>query len=447
MVRDVRPQTQYVDAGGGQLAYQVVGAGNIDLVYINGLATHLDMRWESPQIARFLNQLASFARVISFDRRGTGLSDPLPADVAVPTWEEWAEDLRVVLDAVGCSSAAIVAAVDAGPMAMVFAATYPDRTRALILSNTSARIRSDADYEVGLPDDTVESLIELAGRVWGTREHAILANPSLADDPATQEWLARYTRASMTPRQGGAWMRAESHTDVRAVLPLIAAPVLVLHSERTVFPTVEHGLYLAENLANARLVRLPTADAGLMFEPAEQAISAIEEFLTGTATPVESNRFLATVAFTDLVDSTRHAASVGDSRWRELIERHDAMLLDAVEAAGGRIWKSTGDGALATFDAPGRGIRALLRFHDALADLGLRARVGVHAGEVEHRGDDIGGLAVNIAARVMATAAADEIVVSRTVVDLVAGSALTFADLGTHQLKGVPGDWNLYAVT
>lgn len=442
----MRPQTHYVDADGAQLAYQVVGDGDIDLVYVNGLTTHLDLRWESPHFSRFLERLSSFGRVISFDRRGLGLSDPLPPDVLVPTWEEWAEDLRVVLDAVDSTTAAVFAAVDAGPMAMVFAATYPDRTRALVLGNTSARLLWDEDYPAGVRQEQVDVLMDLAQSVWGTVSQGAMLNPSLADDPAATEWMARYGRASMTPRQAGRWLRAEMLTDVRSVLPLVKCPTLVLHSERVIFPPHEQGAYLAEHIAGSQFVTLKSADAGLMFEPLDRAVDAVEEFLTGTARSVETDRFLATVAFTDLVDSTRHAASVGDRRWRQLIERHDVLLREAVESGGGQVWKSTGDGALATFDAPGRGIRALLRFHRQLADLGLRARVGVHAGEVEHRGDDIGGLAVNIAARVMATAEADEIVVSRTVVDLVAGSALKFSERGMHQLKGVPGDWNLYAV-
>jgi len=298
-----------------------------------------------------------------------------------------------------------------------------------------------------MPPEELETSLDLVAGLWGTRDQARLLNPSLADDLDAVDWMARYTRASMTPRQGAAWMRAEGLTDVRSVLPLIGCPTLVLHSRRTPFPTFEHGVYLAEHITAARLVALDTADAGLMFEPFDQALDAIEEFLTGTTRVPETDRFLATVAFTDLVDSTRQAASVGDRRWRELIERHDALLRQAVDSAGGRVWKSTGDGALATFDAPGRGIRAMLRFHRQLADLGLRARVGVHAGEVEHSGDDIGGLAVNIAARVMATAEADEVVVSRTIVDLVAGSPLRFAERGSHELKGVPGTWDLYAVT
>jgi pimeloyl-ACP methyl ester carboxylesterase len=447
MVRFVPPQTRYLDAGGAQLAYQVVGEGEIDLVYVNGLATQLDLRWESPHFRRFLDRLASFARVISFDRRGTGLSDPLPADIAAPTWEEWAEDLRLVLDAVGSTSAVVFAAVDAGAMAMVFAATYPERTRALILSNTSARILWAEDYPDGVSVEQADHLVELAATMWGTTGQVLLTNPSLGDDPDAAEWMARYTRASMTPRQGGAWLRAEVVTDVRAALALIACPTLILHSRRLIFPPFEHGAYIAEQVQGAELVELDSADTGLMFEPFDVAMDAVEEFLTGTTRAVETDRFLATVAFTDLVDSTRQAASVGDRRWRELIERHDSLLREAVADGGGRVWKSTGDGALATFDGPGRGIRALHRFKRQVTDLGLRARVGVHAGEVEHRGDDIGGLAVNIAARVMATAAADEIVVSRTVVDLVAGSALKFVDRGTHQLKCVPGDWNLYAVT
>ena len=442
----MRPETHYVDADGTQLAYQVVGGGDIDLVYVNGLATQLDMRWESPQFRRFLERLASFARVISFDRRGTGLSDPLPPDVVVPTWEEWAEDLRLVLDAVESTSAVVMAAVDAGPMAMVFAATYPDRTRALILSNSAARIRWAEDYPAGMPADQLADLVDLAASAWGTANGSALLNPSLADDSDAAEWMARFSRASMTPRQGGAWLRAEIEADVRSVLPLVSCPTLVLHCERVRFPAIDHGRYLAEHIAGAHLVILDSADAGLMFEPLDQAVDAIEEFLTGTTRPVESDRFLATVAFTDLVDSTQHAASVGDRRWRELIERHDALVRRSVEQVGGRIWKSTGDGALATFDAPGKGLRALAQFRRQLGDLGLRARVGVHAGEVEHRGDDIGGLAVNIAARVMATAGADEIVVSRTVVDLVAGSALRFAERGSHELKGVPGSWDLYSV-
>ena len=443
----MRPETKYVEAGDGLIAYQVVGDGPIDLVYINGMATHLDMRWESPAFAHFLERLGSFARVISFDRRGAGLSDGLPG-TEVPTWEVWVEDLRIVLDAVSSTSAAIFGVTDAGPMAVMFAATYPERTRGLILGNTSARLKYDADdYQFGFRDEELDAIVELFGNDWGTRGHAIMSNPSLERDHAAVDWLTRYSRASMTPRQVAKIFRGELDRDVRSVLPSVKCPTLVVHSERCAMP-LDHGRYLAENIDGARLVMLPTSDIGLMFEVADDVLAEVEEFLThGASAGARSSRFLTTVVFTDLVDSSRQAAATGDQRWQTLLARHDERMAATVQAFGGRVWKSTGDGAMASFDSPGRAVRALMRFHRELDNLSLSARAGVHTGEVEQRSsDDIGGLAVNIAARVMSMAGADEVLVSRTVVDLVIGSDLAFEDRGEHELKGIPGSWHLYSV-
>lgn len=440
----MRPETHYVDTPGGQIAYQVVGDGPRDVVYVNGVTSQPDMRWELPQFRRFLERLASFSRLILFDRRGSGLSDPVPGDVVIPTWEEWAEDLVAVLDEVDSSSAAVIATVDAGPMAMIFAATHPERTTALVLANTSARIGYDEDYPAGFLPADLDELRDLIRRTWGRPENGAIVNPSIGDDEQTLEWFARYMRASCTPARAAAQMYAEFTADVRSILPLIRCPTLVMQARSSVMP-LAHGEYLAEHISGARLVQLDTADGGLMFDRADENLALIEEFLTGESRSDEGSRFLATVAFTDLVDSTRRAAELGDRRWHGLMERHDALLREAVEHFGGRVWKSTGDGAMATFDAPGRAVRALLRFHRSLAGLGVSARAGVHAGEVEQRVGDIGGIAVNIAARVMAEAGASEVLVSRTVVDLVAGSELEFVDVGARVLKGVPGEWHLFA--
>jgi class 3 adenylate cyclase/pimeloyl-ACP methyl ester carboxylesterase len=439
------PQTRYTSLGEADIAYQVVGDGPRDLVYVNGLTEHIDVQWEHPLMVRFLERLASFSRLIMFDRRGAGASDPVPLD-ALPTWEEWTEDLGAVLDAVGSEQAAIYAELDAGPMGMIFAATHPERTSALVLGNTVARYAWAADYPDGATPEAIDLTVQMFRATWGTEDLIAAVFPSMADDPLFLRWRAKYTRASATPRTAAAQYRYIFGLDVRSVLPSIRVPTLVLH--RSNFPLVplEHGQYLAEHISGARLVELPGADAWFFTEGAEEAVDAVAGFLTGAPPPVEVDRMLATVLFSDIVGSTERASALGDRAWGELLDAHNAAVRAELARFGGREVATAGDGFLATFPGPARAIRCAIAMRDAIRGLGMQIRVGVHTGEVEASEDTLTGIAVHIGARVAAAAQPDEVLVSRTVADLVTGSGIPFMDRGMHTLKGVPGAWQLFAV-
>ena len=442
----MQPETTYARLGDDRIAYQVLGDGP-DLVATLGAFGHVDLQWEDPGTAVFLRRLASFSRLILFDRRGTGASDPLPEPMP-PPWETYAEEVAAVMDAAGSRRAALMATTaEAGPMALFFAATRPERTSALVLGNASAKYVAADDYPIGIPPERVEAIISRVEDTWGTAEPITTAIPSRAGDERFRRWVARMQRSMASPRTVHVVLRALFEVDVRPLLPLVRAPTLVLHRRDFPLLPLEHGRYLAEHLPNARLVELPGADGPLMWETPELTLGLIEEFLTGVKGTVPASRVLATVLFTDIVASTERAANLGDRRWRELLQVHDDLGTRLVEQWGGRVVKSTGDGLLATFDGPGRAIACASALRDQLADIDLPIRAGLHAGEVELRdGDDVGGIAVHIAARIMAEAGPGEVVVSRTVRDLVAGSDLLLEDRGTRQLKGVDGDWQLFTV-
>ncbi|HEV2896136.1 MAG TPA: adenylate/guanylate cyclase domain-containing protein, partial [Actinomycetota bacterium] len=387
------------------------------------------------------------SRLIHFDRRGTGASDPLPGNVP-PPWEAYADEVAAVMDAAGSRQAALMATTaEAGPMALFFAATRPERTRALILGNASARYVADDDYPIGLPPERVEALIARVEESWGTGDRVADGIPSRAGDERFRRWMARMQRSIASPRTVRVFLRALFEVDVRPLLPLVQAPTLVLHRRDFPLLPIEHGRYLAEHIPNARLVELPGSDGPLAWETPELTLGPIEEFLTGVRASAPASRVLATVLFTDIVGSTERAAELGDRRWRELLQVHDDLGTRLVEQSGGRVVKSTGDGLLATFDGPGRAIAGAVALRDVLGDIDVQIRAGLHAGEVELRDDgDVGGIAVHIAARIMAEAGPGEVVVSRTVRDLVAGSDRPLEDRGSHRLKGVDGDWQLFAV-
>jgi class 3 adenylate cyclase len=435
------PGTQYVEVGDADVAYQVLGSGP-DLLFCYGLGSHVEFNWQVPLVASFLERLASVFRLIIFDRRGTGASDGVPR-ASVPTLEEWTEDIAAVLDATDSEQAAILATLDTGPIAMLYAALHPERVRALVLMNTFARYVEAEDYPIGVPEAVVDVLVETMATAWGTTELLAGANPSA--DPEFLERTAPVTRASATPRTAAAQWRYMLRHDVRHVLPLIAAPTLVLHVAEQPLAPLLHGRYIADHIDGARLVVLPGGD--LSWTTANQVVAdEVAEFLTGERPEVEIDRVLATVLFTDIVGSTDRAVEVGDRRWRELLDAHDALVRTRIGEFRGREVKTTGDGVLATFDGPARAIRSAAAMVRDVRGLGLEIKVGLHTGEVEVRGDDIGGIAVHTAARVMAAAAPGEVVISRTVRDLVAGSGIEFEDRGTHELKGVPGEWALYSV-
>jgi class 3 adenylate cyclase len=442
----VQPETKYARLGDDRIAYQVLGAGPPDLVLTMGAFGHVDLQWEDPGIALFLRRLASFSRLIAFDRRGTGASDPLPDDTP-PPWEAYADEVTAVMDAVGSRQAALMATTaEAGPMALFFAATRPQRTSALIVGNASARYVAADDYPIGIPVEQAEAIIARVEDTWGTGDRVAEGIPSRAGDERFRRWMARIQRSIASPKTVHTFLRALFQVDVRPLLPLIQAPTLVLHRRDFPLLPIEHGRYLAEHIPGARLVELPGSDGPLAWETPELTLGHIEEFLTGVRRAAPTSRVLATVLFTDIVASTERAAELGDRRWRELLQVHDDLANRLVEQWGGRVVKTTGDGILATFDGPGRAIGCAVALRGQLGDIDVQVRAGLHAGEVELRGDDVGGIAVHIASRVMATAGSGEIVVSRTVRDLVTGSDHTLEDRGSRRLKGVEGDWQLFAV-
>jgi class 3 adenylate cyclase len=442
----VQSETKYTRLGRDRIAYQVFGTGPLSLVMISGSFGHVDTIWEDAAAGLFLRTLASFSQVIRFDRRGTGASDPVPLD-QLPPWESHAEELAAVLDEVGSDRVALLAQLDGGPLALFFAATRPERTSALVLSNTTARFMAADDYPIGIPRGVAEALVAQVEQAWGTEQLVSMQVPSRADDQRFRRWAAKLARSIASPSTVEAYLQAMFQIDARPFLPLIQAPTLILHRRNFQLLPIEHGRYLAEKIPGARLVELPGADAPLMWETPQLALDLIEEFLTGTRRPAEPSRVLATVLFTDIVASTEQAGRLGDRRWRELLAVHDEAARGVVEEFQGQLIKTTGDGILATFDGPGRGIRCAAAFRDELRGIGLEIRAGVHTGEVELRDGDVGGIAVHIAARVMAAAGSGEILISRTVRDLVVGATITVEDRGPHALKGIEDSWQLFAVT
>jgi class 3 adenylate cyclase len=424
------PETKYAQSDGVHIAYQVFGEGDLDLVLVNGFTTHLELVWEHEPARHYLERLASFARVINFDRRGSGLSDPVSE---APTLEQRMDDVRAVMDAAGSDRAALLGISEGVCMSLLFAAAHPDRVTALVCVGGMARSTEAHDYPWGSPvDSLVESGTQLVGPFWG--------------QGASIEFGAPSQRASASPGMLASLVLMFLDLDVRDVVPSVHVPTLVLHRRYDHLVNVRNGRWLAEHLPNARLVELPGIDHITWYQDPERTLAEIQEFLTGARHAPEPDRILATVLFTDIVDSTRTAAELGDRRWREVLEGHDRAVREALARFGGREVKSTGDGFLATFDGPARAIRGAQAIEESCEPLGLRIRAGIHTGECEAMADDIGGIAVHIAARVSALAGPREVLVSRTVRDLVAGSGIEFADRGTHELKGVPDRWQLLAV-
>ena len=436
-------ETRYAKSGELHIAYQVAGRGPIDLVYVPTWIGQIEVLKEEPTIAAFIERLCRFARVISFDRRGAGLSDPW---TGAPTLEEQIDDVLAVMDAVGSERAAVMGSLEGGPLAMTFAASHPERTSALILYSTFARTRWAPDYDWPPRDDERAARMEWAIGQWGQGGVAAGVAPSRAGDPAFLQWAGRMERYSASPGTIRTIMEVVGQTDVRHVLPTIRVPALVMHRRDDPFLDVEHGRYLARHLPGARYVELEGSDGLFSVGDSAAILGEIEEFLTGARHEPDVDRVLATVMFTDIVQSTERAAQLGDSEWRSLLERHDQLVRREVGRHRGHCVKSTGDGVLATFDGPARAIRAATSITEAVRQLGVEIRGGLHTGEVEVIGDDVGGLAVHIGARVMSHAAPGEVLVSSTVKDLVVGSGIGFEERGTYELRGVPGEWRLFAV-
>jgi len=439
------PETKYARSGDYHIAYQVVGEGPLDLLFLHGWISHIEHLWEEPSVARFFRRLASFSRLIILDKRGTGLSDPVPID-RLPSLEERMDDLRAVMDAVGSRRAVLVGTSEAGALHLLFAATHPDRTAAVILINSYARLAWAPDYTFGLRAEDAGPLLEAIEAGWGkgVAFEALVASQS--DNTAMRSWWARYQRLAASPGAAVTLLRSAFETDARAVLPAIKVPVLILHREGDAFTTTEHGRYLAAAIPSARYVEVSGQDHLFFAEGADRFVAEIQEFLTGVRESVAPERVLATVLFTDVVRSTEEAARLGDSRWRDLLDRYYAVVRSQLARFRGREIDTAGDGVFAAFDGPARAIRCARAVVEGTKPLGIAVRAGLHTGECETIGEKIGGIAVHIGARVAALAAAEEILVSSTVKDLVAGSGIRFEDRGTHALKGVPGEWHLFAV-
>ncbi len=438
------PETRYATFRGDKIAYQVLGAGP-DLVLLTGTLTHVDIRWQEPLHAHFLRRLASFSRLILLDPRGSGASDPISLD-PLPTWEDEVDDLETVLDAAASDCATIFACGDSGPLAMIFAAMHPDRVRALALANTSARYVVADDYPIGLTAEQIDGFVGRIPDQWGTGEGVAHEVPSKQHDPDFRRWYARFQRAAARPRELVSYMPMVHTLDVRNVLPSIRCPTLVLHRRERGWVGPDHGRYIAEKIPGARFVELPGGDLTLATEHAEVTLGFVEELVTGSTTIPEADRVLATVLFADIVGSTERAAAIGDRAWRDLLERYHTVVRREIVRFRGREIDTAGDGVFAAFDGPARAIRCAGAMGREVRSLGLELRTGVHTGECELAGDKIAGIAVHVGARVMSHAGPGETLVSSTVKDLVAGSGIEFVDRGAYALKGIPGEWRLFAV-
>ena len=437
-------ETRYAQSRDGTfIAYQVVGQGPIDLVYVPTWVSQVEQLWEDPGVAGFFNRLASFSRLIMFDRRGSGLSDPTPG-----TLEEQMDDVLAVMDAVGSERAGLFAQLEGGAMAALFAATHPDRVGALALYASFSRASWAEDYDWALkPEERVDPAHSQRFDLWGTGAMADLFAPSMAQDPRFRAWFAKLERLSASPGQILRINEMIAATDVREVLPSIRVPTLVLHRREDQCFDFRHSQYLAEHIPGARLVEVPGTDSlPHIGEGSDLITDELEVFFTGARGRGEPDRVLATVLFTDIVGSTEHAARLGDLRFRELLDRHHELVRRQLDRYRGREVKTIGDGFLATFDGPARAIRAASEITDSVRALGIELRAGLHTGELEVIGDDVGGLAVHIGARVSELANPGEVLVSSTVKDLVVGSGIEFDERGAAELRGVPGEWRLYAV-
>jgi class 3 adenylate cyclase len=439
------PETQYARRGGLHLAYQVLGEGPPDILLLDQWFSHLDAQWDVAPLAEFRARLASFGRLIMYDKRGSGLSDPLATN-QLPTIEEWMEDIPIVLDAVGSESAAVITNLGGGIMATTYAAVHPERVASLILVDCFARFTAAPDFPIGTSDEWIDRTADGAETRMGRGQMLELFAPSLAADDGLRRAWSRYERLATSPGMAIAALRLVYSSDVRNVLPAIRVPTLVIHHAGTTAIGPAHGRYLAEHIPSARYVELPGIDNFIWAGDQDATLDEIQDFVTGVRPAPTPRRALATVLFTDIVDSTRKAADLGDRKWRRLLDEHYIVTRRQLDRFDGHQVKTVGDGILATFEGPARAVRCAAAIRDGVRELGLGLRAGLHTGEIELDGDDIAGLAVHIGARISSLARAGEILVSSTVKDLVVGSGLEFDDRGTQELKGVPGEWRVFAL-
>jgi len=437
------PKTRYAKSGGVNIAYQVVGSGPRDLIVVPGWVSNIDVFWEEPSFARLLTRLASFSRLILFDKRGTGLSDRVSD---MPSLEVRMDDVRAVMDAVGAPRAALFGYSEGAAMCALFAATYPDRAMALIMGGGFARRTSAPDYPWGPTAAQHLAFTEQVERDWGGPVGIEGRSPSMVHDERYRQWYARWLRSSASPAAAAAVLRMNGEIDIRHVLPAVRVPTLLLHSVYDRVIDIGASRYMAEHIPGAKLVELRGIDHVPWGCDGDRIADEIEDFLTGARHVAEPDRVLATVLFTDIVGATERAASLGDRRWHDLLDSHHALIRRELVHFRGREIDTAGDGFLATFDGPARAVRCACAISDAVRAFGLEIRAGLHTGECELMGDKLGGIAVHTGARVAAKAGSGEVLVSSTVRDLVAGSGLTFQDRGVQNLKGIPGEWRLFAV-
>jgi class 3 adenylate cyclase/alpha-beta hydrolase superfamily lysophospholipase len=440
------PTTRYARSGDASIAYQVIGDGGLDLLFLTGWITQIEQLWEAPANRRFLERLAAFGRLILFDSRGTGLSDRVLVEYTV---EQEARDAIAVLDAAGSERAALITYSVGGLVGAHLAADRPDRIGALIMYASLARTSWAPDYDWAMKSEEREALIASNMVTWGETNSVAMSlfAPSMAEDLALAEWFSRLQRLAASPSEARIIFKAMVDLDVRHVLPSIRVPTLVMHRPRELVWDVRHSRYLAEHIPGARYVELEGVDSFPFVGDSDAIVEEIEEFLTGVRSGGELTRALLTVMFTDIVDATAHAAAVGDRRWRDLLARHDRDVRRELSRFGGREVKTVGDGFLATFDGPPSGaLRCALAVTRAAREIGIEVRVGMHTGECELIGEDVGGMAVHIASRVCGLAEGAQVLVSGTVFGTVVGGPFTFEDRGFHELKGVPGRWPLFAL-
>ena len=436
---------KYAKSGDVHIAYQVVGDGPIDLVVVPGWVSHLEANWDEPIVAHFAERLASFSRVIFFDKRGTGLSDPVSLD-RLPTMEQRMEDVHVVLDAVGSKQAALFGISEGGSMCALFAATYPERTSALVMSGCYAKWIKDLDYPWAPTRAEHEAAFDAYERNWGTPIGFKTIAPSVANDERCRNWWARVLRQGASPGAGIALYRMNIEIDIRAVLPTIRVPTLILHRTGDRLINIGNSRYMAEHIPNAKFLELEGVDHLPWFGNADIVLDEIQEFLTGVRPGPARDTTLATVLFVDIVGSTEKAQALGDGRWRDLLARFHELVKQELERFRGRLLDTAGDGVFASFDGPARAVRCACAIRDRMAALGTPVRAGLHTGECEIIDGKIAGIAVHIGARVSGHAQPGEVVVSSTVKDLVSGSGLRFSDGISHTLKGVSGEWRLFKV-
>jgi class 3 adenylate cyclase len=439
------PTTRYVKSDDVHIAYQVFGEGPLDLLFVPGFVSNVEAMWQSPEYSAFLRRLASFSRVILFDKRGTGMSD---RGSQIFTLEQRMHDVRAILDEVGCERAALFGISEGGPMSLLYAATYPERTAALVIYGSYAKRSWAPDYPIGWKDDQWQRVFDNFERHWGTPESLAVTmwQPSLTGNKQAAERVASYHRAAASPGAAVAIMRMNREIDVRDALPTISAPTLILHRTAERVLDVAHARYMAQRIPGAKLVELAGIDHSFVAGDRETLLDTVEMFLTGARHVREPERVLATVLFVDIAGSTERAASMGDRAWRTLLENFHAKVRDELQRYRGREIDTAGDGFLATFDGPARAIRCAGAIRDAVRALDLDVRSGVHTGECEVAGEKLAGIAVHIGARIAALAAPGEVLVSQTVRDLVAGSGLAFEPRGARTLKGVPNEWALFRV-